>query len=390
MLTRFEVPAGAPSIRSGGRRFRHDTLATHDSARRSRALRSACARKLPHVPDRRNLHECRRHGSIRGAARSRGNERTEPAFRTDAFQHHAGGNRESRVHDRSFGRHVLLRHVHAEPDGVLARADRHARVRRARARHAGLRHARRLSRARWWHPQLRGLRPVDVRPAAHRRRERPVSVGGREGKRRGELQGRFGDRGAGGARAAQLSRIMVEPGRRRIGDQPVAPGRPDLRHLVHLRHERQRLLALDAREPHDAGGRRLWRRHLHRFGTAAQQLHGQRDRDQGRHRHALVQRRELRLVRVRHRQRRRGEQRPAIRAHQPLRPRRHHPAAGLRLQPRHPTWRARPTIRISGGLPPNRAGGSTLRTRATSCSPPGTPTTRRARARAIRRCGYRR
>ena len=61
-----------------------------------------------------------------------------------------------------------------------------------------------------------------------------------------------------------------------MGSELRAPGRPDLRDLVHLRHVRQRVLADDAGRTHHADEQRVPRRHQRHRRSGVQQLHGRR------------------------------------------------------------------------------------------------------------------
>ncbi len=171
-----------------------------------------------------------------------------------------------------------------------------------------------------------------------------------------------------------------------LGNQLRAAGQRHLRDLVHLRHHRQGLVD-DAHHQWQSRARRVHRQSLHDDRPAV--LHGPLRQDHAtaaadRHGNAQLQRCQQRVVSLRrepadgHRLADQGDHAPAARlgALRDL-----HRAAGSHS-------RRRPTTRTSGGRAPARArgpskgGASISRTRATSSSRAGSPTTSTAR-----RCG---
>ena len=161
----------------------------------------------------------------------------------------------------------------------------------------------------------------------------------------------------------------------RLGHQLRAPGRHDLRHLVHLRRRRQAAGGWSSQLRQD--GARASTRARSTRGTGppfdavpfdpapAVAAHGAARRPS----RSPTRHTDVRL----HGQRRRADQGDHAR-------RCSAPRADLRLGDAAATSRWRPTTRTCGGPrrpDRSRAGASTSRTRATRSSPPGSPTTRR-------------
>ncbi len=146
-----------------------------------------------------------------------------------------------------------------------------------------------------------------------------------------------------------------------VGNQLRASGRPDLRHLVHLRHRRQRVVA------HHAGGLARRRRAMRmparstRQRPAVQQFlrHGTVPTMVGSGTLTFTDANTGSFVpyaagNERDRRRRRSRATTSAGAQ-----------ARVHLQRTRRTSRRRPTTRTCGGMRPNRGGGSTSRTRAT-------------------------
>ncbi len=171
----------------------------------------------------------------------------------------------------------------------------------------------------------------------------------------------------------QLHRALVERARRLgagLGHQPPARGQRHLPHVVHLRRERQAVVARDDGRPHDATAPIAAR-----FTKRADRPSSQRRSippPSSRCRSAPERCRSLiakRRVRVHDRQRvaDQDDHAPGVRT-----------PSVVRVWHRRSTRRARPTTRTCGGTPRrvrSPAGGSTSRTRATSSSRRGSPTT---------------
>ena len=142
--------------------------------------------------------------------------------------------------------------------------------------------------------QLRQLEPISAQLYG-----RSLLVLAVRRKHTGQIGREGPDRLVQRAKVTQLSGPVVEVRRAVLGREPRAPGRPDLRHLVHLRRRRQRVLAVDARRPHPADRQRVQGRHLRRRRSVVRQLCRQRNADQGRRRDPHVQRRQHRQLLLR-------------------------------------------------------------------------------------------
>ncbi len=135
-----------------------------------------------------------------------------------------------------------------ELDRQYARAHRHAGIRQPRADHARFHGAEQFPVAVRRHAQLRRRRPDHLRRAAHRWHACDESCRRHRASGRHQLRGSNG-RGHGHRRGPELRGLVVGGSRRvGLGHQLRAPGRRDLRDLVHLRRHRQGVVAHHDRE----------------------------------------------------------------------------------------------------------------------------------------------
>ncbi len=210
----------------------------HPSVPGTFALPFGCQRDLPYVPDRRNLFQRRRHGPVRGAARGGGNGWAEHADGTAAHQHWAWRDGDVCISEQPSRWGLRLLRMRPRADGAYAHAYCDAGICRARAHRAGFRDSKRLPPDCRRDAELCRLRPMDLWTVADRRHERHISQRIRHHKCRNQFQRQRHHVDASRTNP-ELPGTVVERFRIGLGNQFRALGRPGVRDLVHLRHERQ-------------------------------------------------------------------------------------------------------------------------------------------------------
>ena len=258
--------------------------------------------RVPYLQDRSTLFQRRRVGAIPGDARVDGRGWRKSLGRTRASCHAWRRHQIIRIPKQPSRRNdLLVLRMRGLSNRQFARAHSHSGVRRAGHSYAGFRRAERVFRHRRRHSELCRRRPGDIPVDSHRRHSFGYALRGDRTQFRDQFHGKLRG-GCGGNRRPQFQWTLVQGPRGfgiRVGNQFLSSGRYDLRLMVHLRRQRQRLVAGDDGERHGrqhvlrnapAGYRPRFRRRSVSPAGQPRRHHGVQRRD----RNAYVHRRQQR------------------------------------------------------------------------------------------------